>query len=64
MAAARIIVVLGLLASVVAVGLAFGFGAIRGTPVTGDEIARHVIVSFVVSAIAVLVLRRRVPPAP
>lgn len=63
MAAARVILVLGVVASLVAVGLAFGFGALRGAPVTGEEIARDVILSFVVSAIAVLALRRRIPPA-
>ncbi len=59
----KLMVVLGLGASAVAIGLAYAWAALSGGTVGGDEIARHVVISLVVMGCAVGVLRRRPPPA-
>ena len=55
----RIILVVGFLAAAVAVGLAYVVAAFRGTTVTGDEIARNAILSFVIVSAAIVIGRRR-----
>jgi hypothetical protein len=59
MATLKIVVVLGLLASAVAVGLAFAWGALTGTPVSSDELLRHALLSFVITGGVVGALRWR-----
>ena len=56
----KIAAVLGLLAAVFAVGLAYAWAAVAGTTVTGDEVGRHVLLSVLVAASVTAVLRR--PP--
>lgn len=58
----KIIVVLGLLGALVSIGLAFAWSAVSGRAVTGDEIARHALITFVVAACVVGVLRARAGP--
>ncbi len=57
----KLIVVLGVLAAGVAIGLAYVVAAFTGGRVTGDEIERHVLISFVIVTATILVLRRRNP---
>lgn len=55
----KIVLVVGLVASAMAVGLTYVISLLRGSTVSGDEIVRNVILGFVVAAIAVLTARRR-----
>jgi len=55
----KIILVVGLLAGAVAVGLAYVASLFGGSAVSGDEIVRNVVLGFIVAAIAVLTVRRR-----
>jgi hypothetical protein len=59
---AKIVLVVGLLASAIAIGLSFVWRGLFGGTVTSDEVAREVILSFVVSATAVIIARRRLRP--
>jgi len=52
-------VVLGLLGAATAIGLAYAWAAVAGTSVSGDELARHALLSFVVAAGVTGALRRR-----
>jgi ABC-type uncharacterized transport system permease subunit len=61
---AKLVVVLGILASVVAVGLAFAWSKVFGGVVTSDEIVRYIILSFVVAATTMAIMRRRPPRKP
>ena len=57
----KLVVVLGGLGAAIAIGLAFLWAAITGGHVTGDEVVRHALITFVIAAAVVLVLRRRKP---
>jgi hypothetical protein len=61
MVALRLILLLGVLASAFAVGLRYAVASMRGTAVSGDMVARDVLLSFVITTATVLVLRRRGP---
>ena len=58
----KIVALVGVVAAAFAIGLAFAWGAISGTPVGWDEVARPAILSFVVAASAIGVLRMRHRP--
>ena len=61
---AKIVVVIGILASIVAVGFAFAWSRVFGGAVTRDEIVRYIILSFIISATTIAILRRRPPRNP
>lgn len=58
----KIVVVIGLFASAVAVGLAFAWAAIAGTSVSGDEVYRLALLTFVCTGGVVGALRWRSAP--
>ncbi len=55
----KIVLVIGLGASAVAIGLAYLMSIFHGSTVSGDEIFRYVVISFVVTATALVTVRRR-----
>jgi hypothetical protein len=57
----KLVVVLGVLAAAFAIGLAHLMAAVTGGEVTGDEMARHAFLSFVLMGAAVPIVRRRGP---
>ena len=59
MATLKIVIVVGLLASAFAVGLAYAWGAIAGTSVPGDEVYRLTLLSFVITGGVIGALRWR-----
>lgn len=60
----KIIIVLGILASGVAVGFDFVWSKLVGGVVTSDEIVRHAILSFVLVGSAIAIVRRRPKTGP
>ena len=58
----KFIVVLGVIAAGVAIGLAHLLAALTGGSVTADETARHAILSFLVVAAVIPIVRRRPRP--
>lgn len=59
MTTAKIALLVGILGSCFAVGLAYGVAALQGTRPTNDELARHVLIAFVIGTTAIVVMRRR-----
>ncbi len=55
----KVVVVLGVLGAVVAIGLAYLLAAVTGGNVTADEMVRHALLTFVITAAVVVTLRRR-----
>lgn len=55
----KIALLVGVLGSAFAVGLAYAVAGIQGTSPTRDEIARHAIIAFVIGTAAILTVRRR-----
>lgn len=58
----KIMLVVALLASIVAVGLAYAWAAIAGNSIRGDQVFRLALLSFVFTAGVVGALRRRSRP--
>jgi uncharacterized membrane protein YeaQ/YmgE (transglycosylase-associated protein family) len=55
----HLVFVLGVVGAAVAVGLAHVLAAVTGGVVTPDEMVRHAILTFVIAATVVVLLRRR-----